>query len=43
MEFRFTEEQQMIRDTARAFLEDVSTPAAVRQAMATEAGYDPAL
>ena len=43
MEFRFTEEQQMIRDTARAFLEDVSTPAAVRQAMATEAGFDPEL
>lgn len=43
MEFRFTDEQQMIRDTAAAFLQDVSSSSAVRQAMATEAGYDPAL
>ena len=43
MEFRFTDEQQMIRDTAAAFLQDVSSSAAVRQAMASEAGYDPAL
>ena len=40
MEFSFTEEQQMIRDTAEAFLAEVSTSAAVRQAMATELGYD---
>lgn len=40
MEFRFTEEQQMIRDTAAAFLQDVSSSSAVREAMATEAGYD---
>ena len=40
MEFRFTEEQQMIRDTAEAFLAEVSTAAAVREAMATERGYD---
>lgn len=43
MEFRFTEEQEMIRDTAQAFLAEVSTPAAVRAAMATERGYDEAL
>jgi len=43
MEFSFTEEQQMIRDTAAAFLAEVSTSGAVRAAMVTEAGYDPAL
>tara|TARA_R110000772_G_scaffold54227_1_gene123815 strand:+ start:98760 stop:99926 length:1167 start_codon:yes stop_codon:yes gene_type:complete len=43
MEFRFTEEQQMIRDTAEAFLAEVSTPAAVREAMVTERGYSEAL
>jgi len=39
MEFKFTEEQEMIRDTAAAFLAEVSTSEAVRAAMATEAGY----
>lgn len=43
MEFAFTEEQQMIRDTAAAFLAEVSDSAAVRRAMATEQGYDPEL
>lgn len=43
MEFSFTEEQQMIRDTAEAFLMEVSTSAAVREAMVTERGYDQAL
>jgi alkylation response protein AidB-like acyl-CoA dehydrogenase len=43
MEFAFTEEQQMIRDTAAAFLAEVSDSAAVRRAMATEQGYDPDL
>jgi len=43
MDFKFTEEQAMIRDTADAFLAEVSTSAAVRQAMATESGYDPGL
>jgi alkylation response protein AidB-like acyl-CoA dehydrogenase len=43
MEFAFTEEQEMIRDTAAAFLAEVSTSEAVRCAMATEQGYDPAL
>jgi alkylation response protein AidB-like acyl-CoA dehydrogenase len=40
MEFAFTEEQQMIRDTAQGFLAEVSTSAAVRAAMATESGFD---
>ena len=43
MEFAFTEEQEMIRDTASSFLAEVSTSAAVRAAMATEQGYDSAL
>jgi len=43
MEFAFTEEQEMIRDTAASFLAEVSTSAAVRAAMATEPGYDPEL
>jgi len=43
MEFRFTEEQEMIRTTAEAFLAEASPSAAVRSAMATESGYDPAL
>ena len=40
MEFSFTEEQQMIRDTAEAFLSEMSGSEAVRAAMATERGYD---
>jgi len=43
MEFSFTEEQQMIRDTAASFLAEYSDSEAVRRAMATEAGYDDAL
>ncbi|RLT89407.1 MULTISPECIES: acyl-CoA dehydrogenase family protein [unclassified Ketobacter] len=43
MEFVFTDEQNMIRDTAESFLQEVSTSAAIRDAMATERGYDPAL
>ena len=43
MDFRFTEEQEMIRATAEAFLADASNSAAVRQAMVTEQGHDPAL
>lgn len=43
MEFAFTEEQLMIRDTAASFLAEVSTSEAVRAAMATELGYDEAL
>ncbi|WP_010324659.1 acyl-CoA dehydrogenase family protein [Marinobacterium stanieri] len=40
MEFRFTDEQQMIRETAASFLADCSTSAAVREAMVSESGYD---
>ena len=43
MDFSFTEEQQMIRDTAEAFLAEVSTSEAIRAAMITVRGYDPAL
>jgi len=43
MEFRFTDEQQMIRETADAFLADISTSAAVRGAMQTDAGFDAAV
>ncbi len=43
MEFKFTEEQEMIRDTAEAFLAEVSTSAAVRAAMVGDKGYDPQL
>lgn len=43
MEFAFTEEQEMIRDTAASFLAEVSDSEAVRRAMATEQGYDPEL
>jgi alkylation response protein AidB-like acyl-CoA dehydrogenase len=40
MDFAFTDEQQMIRDTAEAFLKDTSTSEAVRTAMVSELGYD---
>ena len=40
MEFAFTEEQEMIRETAAAFLAEVSGSEAVRRAMATEQGYE---
>ena len=43
MEFAFTEEQEMIRDTAASFLAEVSDSEAVRRAMATELGYEPEL
>ena len=43
MEFRFTEEQEMIRDTAASFLAEVSTSEEVRRVMSTERGYDPEL
>ncbi|WP_372760938.1 acyl-CoA dehydrogenase family protein [Pseudoalteromonas sp.] len=41
MEFSFTEEQKMIRDTAQAFLAEVSSSPAIRSAMDTEQGFDP--
>ncbi len=43
MNFALTADQQMIRDAAESFLGDVSDSAAVRRAMATELGYDPAV
>ena len=43
MEFSFTDEQEMIRDTAAGFLAGVSDSAAVRAAMITETGYDESL
>jgi alkylation response protein AidB-like acyl-CoA dehydrogenase len=41
MRFAFTEEQEQLRATARAFLADHSASAAVRRAMESEAGFDP--
>tara|TARA_R110000796_G_scaffold44698_3_gene108838 strand:+ start:63155 stop:64312 length:1158 start_codon:yes stop_codon:yes gene_type:complete len=41
LEFSFTEEQKMIRDTAQAFLAEVSSSNAIRSAMDTEQGFDP--
>ncbi len=43
MDFSFSDEQLMIRDTAAAFLAEVSGSAAVRRAMASEAGYEAAV
>lgn len=43
MEFAFTEEQIMIRDTAAAFLAEVSDSESVRRAMNSDLGYDQAL
>lgn len=40
MDFRFSEEQRMIRDTAAAFLAEISDSEAVRSAMETETGYE---
>lgn len=40
MEFAFTEEQLMIRDTAESFLKEVSTSSAIRNAMESERGFD---
>jgi alkylation response protein AidB-like acyl-CoA dehydrogenase len=39
MEFKFTDEQRMIRDTAQAFLAEISSSQAIRSAMETEQGY----
>lgn len=43
MDFSFSEEQNMIRDTAEQFLAEVSSSNAVREAMQSERGYDLAL
>ncbi len=41
MHFAFNEEQEELRAAARSFLADHSSPDQVRQAMASERGYDP--
>ncbi len=43
MDFRFTEEQLELREIARGFLADQAGSEAVRSAMESELGYDPAL
>jgi alkylation response protein AidB-like acyl-CoA dehydrogenase len=43
MNFAFTEEQEELRSTVRAFLEAKSAEEAVREQMETEDGYDPAV
>jgi alkylation response protein AidB-like acyl-CoA dehydrogenase len=43
MNFAFTEEQEELRKTVRAFLEAKSPESAVREQMETENGFDPAV
>jgi alkylation response protein AidB-like acyl-CoA dehydrogenase len=43
MNFAFTEEQDELRSTVRAFLESKSSEEAVREQMETDAGYDTAV
>ena len=43
MNFAFTEEQDELRKTVRAFLEAKSPESAVREQMETESGFDPAV
>ncbi|NBO55484.1 MAG: acyl-CoA dehydrogenase, partial [Actinobacteria bacterium] len=43
MNFAFTEEQEELRKTVRAFLESKSSEESVREQMETEAGYDTAV
>ena len=43
MNFLFTDEQLELRASVRAFLADKSAEPAVRELMATDAGYDPAV
>jgi len=43
MNFAFTEEQEELRSTVRAFLENKSSEEAVREQMETEQGYDTAV
>jgi alkylation response protein AidB-like acyl-CoA dehydrogenase len=43
MNFAFTEEQEELRSTVRAFLEAKSSEEAVREQMETDDGYDPAV
>ena len=41
MQFRLTDEQHMVRESAQAFLADVSSAEQVRKAMTQAASYDP--
>jgi alkylation response protein AidB-like acyl-CoA dehydrogenase len=41
MDFAFTEEQEALRETARGFLAEHSSPERVRAAMTSERGFDP--
>ena len=41
MDFAFTQEQEMIRESAVGFLADVSSSEAIRKAMVTDSGFDP--
>ncbi len=43
MNFAFSEEQEMLRDTVRSFLEDKAPSAKVRELMESDSGYDPDL
>ena len=43
MQFAFTEDQNLIRETARGFLDERATLAQLRKDMETPAGYDPEL
>lgn len=43
MDFALSSDQEMIRDTAEGFLAEASSSAAVRAAMETDTGFDPAL
>jgi len=43
LDFSFTDEHEELRATVRAFLQAKSDEAAVREQMATERGYDPAV
>ncbi len=43
MNFAFSDEQEMLRDTARSFLETKAPSAKVRELMETDKGYDPEL
>lgn len=43
MNFAFSEEQEELRKTVRAFLESKSPETAVREQMETENGFDPAV
>ena len=42
-DFDFTDEHDELRATVRAFLHEKSDEAAVREQMATDRGYDPAV